>query len=175
MKSRFILILLIGSLFQVTYAQDSKIAVLDMTKLFEKHPKTAPAIAKLNSERAASSTRYRDLSSKLKATLQTHQEQIRANKKTAAVDTLKIANELEKQIATMGTKEYRDMEEKFRQEKLAILKAIRDSVRNFNKDGKYALILDLSAVSPTGLPQVVDSPGCVDITEQVQQFIYQGK
>ncbi len=160
----------------VSSAQEvPRIAVIDLTELFEKHPDTPAALQKLTAVREASGKRYHELSSQLKATLQTHQEQIRYGQKDAATETLKKANELEKAIATLGTKEYRDTEEKFRQQKLALLKDIRDTVREYNQSAKYTLILDLSAVSPTGLPQVIDASGCTDITAEILKRLQQKK
>ena len=144
-----------------------QVAVVDLTRVFEHHPRTASAVEKLTEERDASRKRFADLTNKLKAVLQKHQELIRAKNKDEAVEALKVANELEREIATLGTTEKRDLEEKFRKQKNLILGDIRGAVARFNKSGKFAIVFDSSSLSPNGLPPVLHAPGAVDVTDDV--------
>ncbi len=143
------------------------IAVVDMVRAFESHPRTAVATATLTGERNAARKTFVDLSNQLKAMLQKHQEQIRAGEKDDAVETLKEANELEKKIAALGTTGKRDLEERFREEKRTIIEEIREAVRRYNEKAEFDLVFDSSSASSTGIPQVLDAPGATDITDEV--------
>ncbi len=155
-------------------AQDSNalsIAVVDLVKVFESHPKTAAASSKLTDEREASRADFKEKSNTLKEILQKHQELIRAGKKEEAAEKLKDANEAEKAVATLRTTGLRDLEERFRKTKVEIMGDIRKAVRQFNADGKYSLVFDQSSTSSNGLPQVVHAPGATEITEEIIAFI----
>lgn len=110
---------------------------------------------------------FKTKSAALKKALQEHQEEIRAGKKEAAVETLKQVNTLEKQIAAMRSTQQRALEERFAEEKSRILKLIQESVAQHNADGRYALVLDISAASANGLPTVIDATGSDDITDEI--------
>lgn len=152
-------------------ANSLSIAVVDLVKVFESHPKTADASAKLTEEREASRADFKEKSNLLKEILQSHQELIRAGKKEEAAEKLKEANEAEKAVATLRTTGLRDLEERFRKAKVEIMADIRKAVAEFNTDGKFALIFDQSSTSSNGLPQVVHAPGATDITEEVIAFV----
>lgn len=145
----------------------ARIAVIDLARAFEAHPDTAEATAQLTKDRNEARDAFKKASEALKECLQQHQELIRAGNKTAAAEKLKEANELEKAIATLRTTQQRDLEEKFKRAKSAILDAIRAEVGKLNADGKYAVVLDKSAESAFGIPAVVDASGSEDITDAV--------
>lgn len=144
-----------------------RIAVVDLTKVFLAHPEAAKAQESLNAERASLREVFKKKSEALKKALQAHQEQIRAGKKEAAVETLKEVNTLEKEIATLRTRQQHELEQKFATEKVRVLRLIRDAVAAHNADGRYALILDSSAAAANGLPTVIDSRGADDLTEAI--------
>lgn len=144
-----------------------RLAVVDLTAVFAAHPHTARATAELSSARNTARKKFRGESEELKKLLQTHQELLRDGRKTEAAATLKRANELERSIAELGTTNQRDLQEKFRQAKLAIMDDIARTIREFNATRGYALILDKSSASANGLPQVLDAPGADDITAQI--------
>lgn len=156
----------------LTLGEDSiKIAVLDMQKVFASHPSTAKASKELTTAREASRADFKEKSNLLKKVLQKHQELIRAGKKEEAAEELKKANEAEKAIATLRSTGLRDLEESFRKAKVEIMKDIKKSVAEFNKDARFALVFDQSSASSNGLPQVVHAPGATDITDKVISFI----
>lgn len=160
------------SLVFSTGAQESSggvkpIAVIDLAKVFESHPDTKAATAKLTKDRETLRDNFKKASNALKETLQKHQELIRAGKKTEAAELLKTANEQEKAVAALRTTQQRDLEESFRQTKNAILDAIRKVVAEHNKDGKYAVVIDRSAESAFGVPAVIDASGADDITTEI--------
>lgn len=147
------------------------IAVVDLMLIFEKHPATAAATEELSEARETLRDEFKEKSNALKEILQKHQELIRAGNRDAAEEKLKEANEAEKAIATLRTTQQRDLEEEFRKTKHAIISEIQIAIASFNETGQYSLILDSSAKSSNGLPQVLHSPGATDITEEVLEFI----
>lgn len=144
-----------------------RLAVVDLTAVFEAHPRTARATADLSAARHAARKKFRTESEELKNLLQTHQELLRDGRRPEAAAALERANELERSIAELGTTNQRDLEEQFRQAKLAIMDDIARTIREFNATRGYALILDQSSASSNGLPQVVDAPGADDITAEI--------
>lgn len=157
-------------LFSSSHAQDASsplIAVIDLARAFEAHPATEAATATLTKDREAARDQFKEKSEALKKVLQTHQELIRTGKRPEAAAKLKEANELEKAIATLRTTQQRDLEQRFTREKYRIMESIRAAVRQFNTDGKYAVVLDRSAESAFGVPSVIDASGADDITDTI--------
>jgi len=145
----------------------ARIAVVDLTKVFSEHPEAVKAQELLNKERSEMREVFKEKSEALKKALQRHQEEIRAEKKDAAVETLEEVNTLEKDIAAMRSTQQRALEERFAEEKTRVLGLIRDAVAAHNADGRYDLVLDSSAASANGLPAVLDARGAHDITAEI--------
>ncbi len=154
-------------------AQESgkNFAVVDLTKVFLAHPEAEKAQESLNEERKALREVFKKKSEALKKALQKHQEEIRAGKKDAAVETLGEVNILEKEIATLRSTQQNELEQKFASEKSRVLKLIRDAVADYNAERRYALILDSSAAAANGLPTVLDAPGADDITDAIIEHV----
>ncbi len=144
-----------------------RIATVDLTAVFEAHPRTAKATEELTAARKAARQNFRDKSEELKNTLQRHQELLREGRKSEAAAELEKANALERSIAELGTTNQRNLEEQFRTAKKEILDDIARVVREFNAGKGYALVLDKSAASDNGLPQLLDAPGADDITAEI--------
>jgi Skp family chaperone for outer membrane proteins len=141
-----------------------RLATVDLTVVFETHPRTAMETATLTAARNAAREDFRAKSKALKDTLQRHQELLRAGDKSEAAASLEKANEIERSIAELGTTNQKNLEERFRQAKEGIMDDIARVIREFNAEKGYALVLDKSAASANGLPQVIDAPGADDIT-----------
>ena len=151
-------------------AQDpasAKFAVVDLTAVFESHPRTAETTAQLTAARNEARKKFRAESEALKNTLQRHQEQLREGKRVEAAAELEKANALERSIAELGTTNQKNLEEQFRQAKQAIMDDIARVVREFNAEKGYAMVFDKSAASSNGLPQLIDAPGAEDITAEI--------
>lgn len=144
-----------------------RLAVVDLTAVFEAHPRAAEASAELTDARNAARKKFRAESEALKNALQRHQELLRDGKKSEAGAELERANQLERSIAELGTTNEKNLEEQFRQAKKEIMDDIARVIREFNAEKGYALVLDKSAASANGLPQVVDAPGADDITAEI--------
>lgn len=145
----------------------ARLAVVDLTAVFAAHPRTAAATAELTAARNAARQKFRTESAALKNTLQRHQELLRDGRRDEAAAELEKANTLERSIAELGTTNQRNLEEKFQRAKTEILEDIARVVRAFNAQRGYALVLDKSAASANGLPQVLDAPGADDITADI--------
>jgi Skp family chaperone for outer membrane proteins len=153
----------------------SMFAVVDLAKVFAAHPEAVKAQETLNKERSEMREEFKQKSEALKKALQQHQEEIRAGKKEAAVETLKEVNTLEKQIAALRSTQQRALEERFADEKARVLKLIQKTIAEHNSDGRYALVLDASAASANGLPTVIDASGSDDITEAIVALVKKAK
>ncbi len=147
------------------------VAVIDMKRVFARHPATEAASAELTEAREAARKEFKEQSNLLKEILQRHQELIRAGNRDEAAEQLKKANEAERSIAALQTTDQRDLEEQFRKAKREIMTEITEAVAKFNEDGRFAMVFDSSSTSSNGLPQVVHAPGAMDITEDVIKFI----
>ncbi|MFM8231819.1 MAG: OmpH family outer membrane protein [Chthoniobacterales bacterium] len=151
-------------------AQDpasAKFAVVDLTAVFESHPRTAETTAQLTAARNEARKKFRSESEALKNALQRHQELLRDGKRAEAAAELEKANALERSIAELGTTNQKNLEEQFRQAKQAIMDDIARVVREFNAEKGYAMVFDKSAASSNGLPQLIDAPGAEDITAEI--------
>jgi Skp family chaperone for outer membrane proteins len=151
--------------------------VVDLTRLFQAHPETKAAEAAFEARRKENRDRFLALSNQLKELLDRHQTVTReliaagpdatAEQKKLAEDLLDQAAKLEAAVAKLSTTQQRDLEQEFLAEKQRILTLIAEAVAAFNQDGRYALVLDRSALSSTGLPQVLHAPGATDVTEEI--------
>lgn len=152
----------------IAHAQDApRFAVVDLTAVFQAHPRTATATAELSTARDAARKKFRAESADLKNTLQRHQELLREGRREDAAAELEKANALERSIAELGTTNQRNIEEQFRRAKTEIMDDILRVVREFNSEKRYTLVLDKSSASSNGLPQVLDAPGAEDVTPEI--------
>lgn len=164
MRLLFLLVLTCAS---VCAQNAPRVAVVDLTAVFEAHPRTATATAELTKTRDAARKKFRAESAELKNTLQRHQELLRAGNREGASAELEKANTLERSIAELGTTNQRNIEEQFRRAKAEIMDDILRVVREFNAEKGYILVLDKSSASSNGLPQVLDAPGADDVTADI--------
>ncbi len=155
-----------------------EVGVVDMTALFQAHPETKKAEAALEAKRKMNREAYVASSNRLKEVLQKHQAVTRelvaagreasAEQKKAAEDLLDEATRLETEVAKLATTQQRDLEQEFLAEKARIVALIAELVAKHNAEGRYQIILDKSALSSTGLPQVIHAPGADDLTEAIR-------
>ncbi|MEM8953103.1 MAG: OmpH family outer membrane protein [Verrucomicrobiota bacterium] len=148
-----------------------RIAVVDMSALFEAHPDARAAEARVTQARDAARKIFRDKSNELKKVLQQHQEMVASGQVEGGREALEEARVIERELAAMKTTKERDLEKAFLEEKRAILASIERAVRTFNEGAGYALILDRSAAAANGIPMVVDAKGVDDITEAVRRVV----
>ncbi|NNC90432.1 MAG: OmpH family outer membrane protein [Akkermansiaceae bacterium] len=148
-------------------AEDLRIAVVDMTRLFNTHPHTAAAEKRVDEARAKARTEFLEKSKALKFALQAHQDLLLAGKSTEAGKKLETARALQRELAADKTTRENDLQKQFLDEKRTILKNVREAVQAYNNEEGYALVLDRSAAAGSGIPMVVDVEGLDDITDAV--------
>lgn len=163
----FLLLVALGSSRGQEPGAPARLAVVDLTAVFEAHPRTAKETATLGARRQAARKDFRAKSEALKNALQRHQELLRAGQREQAAAELENANALERSIAELGTTNQRDLEEAFRRAKAEIMNDILRVVREFNAEKGYAVVMDKSSASANGLPQVLDAPGADDVTAEI--------
>ncbi len=159
--------------------------MVDLTAVFKAHPKTAAAETALEAKQKASREVFVAKKKELEDVLRQHQavtqklvaagSSASSTDKTKAKTLLDQATKLEKEIATLRTTQTNDLQTAFVDERRKILGEISATIAKFNAAGTYAVILDKSAQSANGLPQVIHSPGATDITSQVVALVKAGK
>ena len=159
-------------------AQDRlRIAVVDVTEVCNAHPATKAAEAELAKKQSAARQTFNKKANELKTILQKHQEITRklieagnaatASMKQQAADLLTRAETLEREVATLQTTGERDLEQEFLTARKRILDEIRSTIADYNSAGNHAIVLDRSASSANGIPQVLHAPGAEDITKEI--------
>lgn len=162
-------------------ADTLRIAVVDMSEVFKSHPESAKAEADLLKQRQASRKLFNEKANELKKLLEQHQEITRelvdagekasAEQKKEVNDLLNRATKLETEVAEIRTRQERDLQEGFLAERRRILDSITRAISEFNSDGGYSLILDRSAASANGIPQVLHAPGVEDVTAEIVKLV----
>jgi Skp family chaperone for outer membrane proteins len=161
-----------------------RIAVVNMTEVFNAHPETKKVEAELGKKRSAARKAFDTKTSELKKVLQKHQETTQKlvaagnapgpELKTEARNLLDQASDLEREVAAMQTTQERDLKQEFIVERQRILGLIVSTITTFNANGSFTLILDRSAESANGIPQVLHAPGARDITHEILALIKKG-
>ncbi|NIP93302.1 MAG: OmpH family outer membrane protein [Akkermansiaceae bacterium] len=148
-------------------AEESRLAVVDMTRLFNAHPDTKAAEERVTEARAEARKSFLKTSETLKKALQEHQDLLLAGKTAEAGKKLEAIRGLERELALVKSTRERDLENQFLEEKRKILAQVKEAVRAVNAEAGYVLVLDRSAAAESGIPMVVDVRGLADITDVV--------
>ncbi|MFT5466266.1 MAG: Skp family chaperone for outer membrane protein [Verrucomicrobiales bacterium] len=172
---RFSIFLLSWAFAATAFGQ--QIAVVDMTAVFKAHPETAKAEAAIAAKRSEARGVFKSKSGELKEVLADHQgvttkliaagSNASTELKKQAEQLLDQAMKLEKEVATLKTTNERDLEQSFLAERRRILALITAEIGKLNASGEFLLILDKSAASANGIPQVLNANGAVDLTAKL--------
>ena len=143
-----------------------------MTAVFKAHPKTATAEAQIERQKMEARDVFIEKKKALEDVLKDHQsvtQKLVASGSNSSVADKELARtlldeatKLEKEIATLRTTQANDLKNSFVKERRQILDEISTAIVKFNAEGKYAVILDSSAQSTNGIPQVIHAPGAVE-------------
>jgi Skp family chaperone for outer membrane proteins len=157
--------------------QVPRLAVVDVSAVFRAHPEAKRAEAALEKHRAEARREFDRKANELKGLLQKHQQftarlGVEGGKATDAQrkeagDLLEKAARIEREVTELQTRHERDLEQAFLDERRRVMVSVRRLIEEFNSDGTFALVLDVSALSPNGVPQVLHAPGAEDITNAV--------
>lgn len=174
MKVCLPLLLLLGSISSLTAAE---IAVVDTVAVFKAHPKTAVAEAEVAKQQKAARATFIEKKKELESVLGKHQtvtqklvaagSSASSSDKELAKSYLEQASKIEKEIATLRTTQANDLKTEYVKQRRLILDDIQATIADYNADGKFSLILDRSAESANGIPQVLHVSGLVDITDEI--------
>jgi Skp family chaperone for outer membrane proteins len=172
---RFVPVSLILLSFLAIARAEPTIAVVDFKKVLASHPKA------------------KELETELRATQENAKKVFEAKQK----DLKDLDENLQKAAATLKTKDgntqenidlARDLQARGREiqqsmldvqartrqtiadRQDAVLPGLADEIRKYvatANNGQYAIVLDLSAISRDGLPQIIEAPGAFDLTDRV--------
>jgi Skp family chaperone for outer membrane proteins len=161
-------------------AKEGPVAVVNFRKVVTKHPKAAKLEAEL---RAMSESANKVLQTKDEQLLNI-EEKIRQVTKEGTTPDGKMKMDSAKSLLELQQKSLEAQEaavqvraqvssaitQRRAQELPKIAADILEFVRAAN-NGKYALVMDSSALSPEGFPQVLDYPGATDLTDKVIELL----
>ncbi len=160
-------------------AQDVKIGVVDMKRIFADYARTKEAEKEINDRKAQAKKELDERTAKYKELLekfQTLQEQVqdeslspqlREQKRDEGRDIGQQAKSLERQIQEFRTRRERQLQEQVVRMRKTILEEIRELVEQMSKTRNYALVFDKSGVSLNGVPFLLHSRDAVDFSEEI--------
>ena len=174
-----ILSCLCACLVSLTAAETSRVATVDLRKVFDNYWRTKQADAKLKEDAA-------DLEKDRKIMVEQFQKgevdykklldsandpaistSERDKRKKDAENELLALRDLETRIKQFDTTSRATLGEKQRRIRDNILTEIRDAIKSKVKGGNYSLVVDTAAESPNGTPIVLYSSGNDDLTDSV--------
>jgi outer membrane protein len=171
--------LLFSLIFVAGAAAQTKVATIDLRRVFDDYYKTKAADAKLKDEagsldkdRKVLTDQYQKLTEEYKKALDAANsmavsvDERDKNKKSAEAKLLEI-RELEQNITQFDRTARGNLEEKQRQLRDRILEEIRAVVNQRAKSSGYALVIDSAAESVNRTPMVMFNNGENDITDGV--------
>lgn len=186
MKTKILMVLLLGMMPFLASAQDMKFGVVDMERLFKDYYKTKIANANLKKQ-AETFKQYAD---KLgESQLQLHQEfkalrdasqniafseTQRESKRLAAQDKYRQLKAKEVELEQYNREkrvELRDEEAKMRKN---ILTEIRKTIAKFAKKNSFTIVVDSSGKTLNNISAVIYFKTEIDITEQILAIINEG-
>jgi outer membrane protein len=181
MKAIYFTLFLFITLSLSGAAQQGKIAIVDLRKVFEDYYKTKAADAQLKDQAAdlakeskAYMEQYQKASDEYKKLLDEANNQAvssdeREKRKKAAEGKLVEIKELETTIRQFDNTARTTLEEKKRQMREKILTAIRDIINVKARAAGYSMVIDTTAESINQTPVVIYNNGDNDITAAVLQ------
>ncbi len=177
MKCGLFLVCLVALLIAPAKAEEVRIAVVDMKKVFHAHPAAAGAEDRVRESQVKAREAFVEKTNALKQILEEHQKlllsldgasgEAAAAKRAEAKNLLDQARILESEVADFKAAQEAELERMFLAEKNRILEAITAAIRELNADGKYHLVIDRSAAAANGMPAVIDVRGLDDLTDAV--------
>ena len=171
---------LLAALFLTTAAlAESKIAIIDLTRVFEKYWKTKQANAQLEEQKADISKRkkgmlddYQKANDEYKKLLESANDQAassdeREKRKSAAEKKLMEINEIQQTATLFQRNSDENLAIQVRRMTENLLRDIRDLIEAKAKAGGYSMVIDTSAKSLVGTPVVLYNNGQNDLTDEI--------
>lgn len=160
-------------------AQDLKIGVVDMKRIFAEYERTQEAEKEINDRKAEAKQELDERTARYKELLeqfQTLQEQVqdealspqlREAKRKEGEATGQEAKSLERQIQEFRTRRERQLQEQVVRMRKTILEEIRTLVEEMSKTRNYVLVFDKSGQSMNGVPFLLHSRDAVDFSNDI--------
>lgn len=160
-------------------AQDLKVGIVDMTKVFQDYYKTKDAEKKVNDGKAIAKKELDERNARYKQLIEKYQalaaeikdpsmsEELRAVKQKEAEDVASEARSLEREKAEFAERRQRQLLEQVERMRKAILEEIREVVQDMAKEQNYDLVFDKSGLGSRGIPFLLHSKDGVDFSDNV--------
>ena len=160
-------------------AQEMKIGIVDMKRVFQEYFKTKDAEKKVNEDKSKAkkelderSAKYRDLITKwneiekiLKDKLVN--EELKGQKQKEAQEIISEARALERDMEEFRRRREQQLQEQVMRMRKGLLEDIKSRVEDKAKRDNYDLVFDNSGMSPSGVPFLLHSKDAVDFSTEV--------
>jgi outer membrane protein len=160
-------------------AQEFKIGIVDMKRVFADYYKTKEAEAKVNEGKSIAKKELDERNAKYKQLIQEWQdlqtlikdpalsETLRDTKTKEAQDKAAEAKSLEREMAEFRSRRERQLQEEVIRMRKAILEEIRELVEGKAKQDNYDLVFDKSGLGMNGVPFLLHSKDAVDFSNEI--------
>jgi len=160
-------------------AQDLKIGIVDMTRVFQDYHKTKDAEKKVNDGKAIAKQELDERNDRYKQLIEQYQalatdikdlkisQELRAEKQKEAQEVASEARSLEREKKEFAEKRQRQLLEQVERMRKAILQEIRETVSDMAKEQNYDLVFDKSGLGTRGIPFLLHSKDGVDFSDDV--------
>jgi len=160
-------------------AQELKIGIVDMTRVFAEYYKTKDAENQVNDGKAIAkkelderNVRYKELIEKYSELVAAIKdpgisEELRASKQKEAQDIAAEARSLEREKQEFAERRQRQLLEQVDRMRKAIVEEIQELVGQMSKEGNYDLVFDKSGLGTRGIPFLLHSKDAVDFSDDV--------
>lgn len=175
----FVAALLLACSLGTAATTDTKVAIIDLKRVFDKYWKTKQANAQLDEEKAEIAKRkksmledYQKANDDYKKLLDSANDQAasgdeRERRKGAAEKKLLEIKEIEQTANLYQRNSDENLALQVRRKTENILRDIRELVDAKAKAGGYALVIDTAAQTPAGTPIILFNNGKDDLTEEI--------
>ncbi|MEM9480569.1 MAG: OmpH family outer membrane protein [Verrucomicrobiota bacterium] len=160
-------------------AQEMKIGIVDMTRVFAEYYKTKDAEKDVNEDKAVAkkelderNARYKQLIEKYQELAKARQdplisEELRTQKGKELEEVAAEARSLEREKKEFAERRQRQLLEEVERKRKAILDHIREVVEEMSKEANYDLVFDKSGLGTRGIPFLLHSKDAVDFSDQI--------
>jgi outer membrane protein len=171
--------LLVASAPRDASAQEFKIGIVDMKRVFADYYKTKEAETKVNEGKSIAKKELDERNAKYKQLIQEWQdlqtlikdpalsETLREAKTKEAQDKAAEAKSLEREMAEFRQRRERQLQEEVIRMRKAILEEIRELVEGKAKQDNYDLVFDKSGLGMNGVPFLLHSKDAVDFSNEI--------
>jgi len=182
----FLTLAVVGLLLTSAQAAETKIAIIDLKRIFDNYWKTKQANADLEEQKADIEKKrkgmlddYQKANEEFKKLMESASDQAvstdeRDKRKSAAERKNSEIKEIEQTIKLYQQNSEENLRLYLGRARERIIREIRDLVDAKSKGGGYTLVIDVAALSSTFTPVVLYNNGQSDLTEEVLSTLNAG-